>query len=120
MKKLKTDISLEQINASMKLLAMVMILVVLFKPAFTSVLQALNDDQYISLSEDFENDSEEDDSEEEEEETEKEGDDKIEEINFLEVANCLVFTSKSTVASIYSGHWSEYKLGIITPPPKFV
>ncbi|MFT6246099.1 MAG: flagellar biosynthesis/type III secretory pathway M-ring protein FliF/YscJ [Salibacteraceae bacterium] len=117
MKKLKTDIFLEQINASMKLLAIVMILIVLFKPVFTSVLQALNDDQNISLSEGFENDSEKDDSEEEE--TEKESDDKIEEINFLEVVNGLVFISKSTVASIYSGHWSEYKHGIITPPPKF-
>jgi small nuclear ribonucleoprotein (snRNP)-like protein len=104
----------------MRVLAIVMILVVLFKPVITSILQAVDDDQNISLSEEFEKDSEEDDSEEEEEETEKESDDKIEEINVLEVSNSPVFNSKSTIVSIYSGHCSDYKHGIITPPPEFV
>lgn len=116
--KLKTYSSLGQINTLMKLVAVLMILVVLFKPVFTSVLQALNEDAVISLSEDFENDSEEDDSEEEE--IEKESDDKVEEIKILEVSNSLIFIAKSITASVYSRHWSEYKNGIITPPPEFV
>lgn len=118
MNRFKAYSSIGQINTVMKLVAVLMILVVLFKPVFTSVLQALNDDPNISLSEDFENDSEEDDSEEEE--TEKENDDKIEEIKILEVSDNPVFIEESIIASIYSGHWSEYKHGIITPPPELV
>jgi|TARA_B110000908_G_scaffold117376_1_gene137569 hypothetical protein len=113
MRKLTSYSTVEQINALMRLLAVVMILVVMFKPVFTFILDSLDDGQKINLSENFENDSEEDDSEEE-----NEKDDKVEHVIILKILSEPMFILKSSIITFYTMHWSEHNFGIITPPPK--
>ena len=97
MRKLTSYSTVEQINALMRLLAVVMILVVMFKPVFTFILDSLDDGQKINLNE---------------------KDDKVEHVIILKILSEPMFILKSSIITFYAMHWSEHNFGIITPPPK--
>ena len=105
--------SIKESNLILKLVSLTLVLVVIFQPTYSLVTVSLSNNQEKTLVDINLQDSQEDDSQEQNEEN-QEG------FRGLELSNNMFLILKSNSNLFCRKHWSEIKLGIITPPPEIV
>jgi len=99
----------------LNLISMLMIVVILFQPFYYIILESIDSKQEISMMDKDLNDMEGDDNQEEETE---ENEEKFFDLNLIINPNVAISEHNQAVISPTPEQWSEFTLGIITPPPE--
>ena len=106
--------SIAEKRSFLNLFSILMIVVVMFQPLYSIVIETLDYPQDISLNDQELTDSEEDDNQEEE------NNEKFIEVELLETSNSFIVNKNSIRLQTNLDHWKEHILGITTPPPETV
>ena len=106
--------SIAEKRSFLNLFSMLMIVVVMFQPLYSIVIETLDYPQDISLNDQELTDSEEDDNQEEEYK------EKYIEVKLLETSNIFTVINNSFTILSNMDHWKDHITGINTPPPEAV
>jgi len=104
-------------HSILNLLSLLMIVVIMFQPFYSIIIETLDNPQDISLIDKELSDSEEDDNQEEETEKNKE---KLIELNQFDNSNITLKKGSSITSLSNLKDWNNHITGVITPPPESV